>query len=92
MEKMVVKQKNMGSRSSPCTRFSRNASDYDLHENGRWVAAPDHYCSQHPPSVKAGAGGLQTGKETNVPNKKMWVQKDTLRTKQEVNYSSSSSS
>ena len=26
------KIKNMGSRSSPCTRFSRNASDYDLHE------------------------------------------------------------
>ena len=26
------KQKNMGDRSPPCTRFSRNASIYDLHE------------------------------------------------------------
>ena len=26
-------EKNMGSKSSPChTHFSRNASDYDLHE------------------------------------------------------------
>ena len=26
------KQKNMGSFRSPCTRFGRNASIYDLHE------------------------------------------------------------
>ena len=35
------------------------------------------------PTSKRGREVCQTGEETNVPNKKMWVQKDTLRTKQE---------
>ena len=35
--------------------------------NGRWVAAPSLSCSQRPPVVKAQAGGLQSGKETNIP-------------------------
>lgn len=49
------------------TRFSRMHPIYDLHEYGRWVAAPGHYCSQHPLIVKASAGGLQTGGEALRP-------------------------
>ena len=47
------KRKTWGAETPHAPRFSRNASDYDLHDNGRWVAAPDHYCSQHPSIVKA---------------------------------------
>jgi len=31
--------------------------------NGRWDAAPGHYCSQRPSIVKAWTGGLQTEQE-----------------------------
>jgi len=59
-----LKYKNMGSRSSPC----QNPALAVLHPimtctNGRWDAAPGHYCSQHPSIVKAWTGGLQTEQE-----------------------------
>ena len=53
--------------------------------SGRWVVALHVRCSQRPPIVKARAGGLQSDTEVKLPDYKMWVQKDTPRTKQAAN-------
>ena len=70
IKNLQLEIKKHGEPKLPMTRFSRMHPIYDLHEYGRWVAAPGHYCSQHPLYVKAQAGGLQTGGETNVPIQK----------------------
>ena len=57
------KQKHGGRSPHAIPRFSRSTSNYDLHENGRWVAAHDLLCSQRPPHVCAWAGGLQSSRE-----------------------------
>jgi len=68
------------------------ASIYDLHQSAGGLplsalAAPNvHLMSKHRREVCNPAG------KSNIPKYKMWVQKDTLRTKQEVYQSSSSSS
>lgn len=54
----------MGSKMLPMHPLWPYASNYDLHELGRWVAASSLYCSQHPPKVKA-KGGRSANQEEN---------------------------
>ena len=57
----------MGSRSSPCTRFSRDASDYDLHEKAggmplQTITAPNIH-----PTSKRGREVCKQARKSNVP-------------------------